>query len=74
MGVTKAIFESQGATKTNGAAWLFGSQLGTIVTFVFILGLLMFFVSFLLTFSQKTAIDSSGSPVSAQVRRLQYLK
>ncbi|MDR2847097.1 MAG: hypothetical protein LBV22_02015 [Mycoplasmataceae bacterium] len=74
MGVASAIFETQGATATNGAGWLFTSALGKVVLFVFTIGLMMFFINFLLSYSQKTQIDSSGNPVSAQVKRLQYLK
>jgi hypothetical protein len=73
-GISKAIFQNQGASKNSGPAWLFTSELGAIIILIFIIGLIMFFINFLLTFSSKTEIDATGSPVSAQVRRLQYLK
>lgn len=52
----------------------FNTPLGTIVIFVFVFAIGLFFVNFLLSFTQKTKVDASGNPMNAQLRRFQYLK
>jgi hypothetical protein len=51
------------------------SQLGYIILFVFIVALMMFFINFLLSFSQlNNTVDSKGLPQTAPVRKFVYLR
>lgn len=47
---------------------------GYTILFFFVIGMMIFFTNFLFSFTQKTKVDASGTPMSAQVRRFQYLK
>jgi ABC-type multidrug transport system permease subunit len=69
------IFEGQqnpDGTYSYNFNW--SGMLGTTIIFIATIAFALFFINFLMTFSQRYALDENGSPVTAQSRRLYYLK
>jgi hypothetical protein len=48
--------------------------MGMAIMYIFVISLVLFFIYFLYTFSEKNAVDDDGNPTGGQVRRFFYLK
>jgi heme/copper-type cytochrome/quinol oxidase subunit 2 len=75
-GFTYAIFGSQSGIVDGQVqiSFSWNSQLGMMLLMVFIIAIIFFFITFLLTFTQNTVVDETGKPSMMQSKRLFYLK